>query len=86
MSTFEQQENEILRSRVSRLEAEIDFLYKHFGLTFSENTNPSDDPRVIEALKKNNLIEAIKVYRELTNLGLAESKTAVEEIRRRRGI
>jgi ribosomal protein L7/L12 len=86
MSTIEQQEIEILRSRVSRLEAEVDFLYKHFGLTFSENANPSDDPRVIEALKKNNLIEAIKVYRELTNLGLAESKSAVEEIRRRRGI
>jgi ribosomal protein L7/L12 len=86
MSTIEQQEIEILRSRVSRLEAEVDYLYKHFGLTFSENVNPGDDPRVIEALKKNNLIEAIKVYREITNLGLAESKNAVEEIRRRRGI
>jgi len=86
MSTFEQQENEILRSRVSRLEAEVEYLYKHFGLTFSENASPSDDPRVIEALKKNNMIEAIKQYRELTNTGLADAKAAVEEIRRRRGI
>jgi ribosomal protein L7/L12 len=86
MSTIEHEENEILRSRVSRLEAEMEFLYKHFGLTFSENASPGDDPRVLDALKKNNLIEAIKVYRELTNLGLAESKTAVEEIRRRRGM
>ena len=86
MSTFEQQENEILRSRVSRLEAEVEYLYKHFGLTFSENASPSDDPRVIEALKKNNMIEAIKQYRELTNTGLVDAKAAVEEIRRRRGI
>lgn len=85
MSTVEQQEIEILRSRVSRLEAEVEFLYKHFRLTFSENP-PGDDPRVIEALQRNNLIEAIKIYRELTNLGLAESKNAVEEIRRRRGM
>lgn len=86
MSSVEHQENEILRSRVSRLEAEMEYLYKHFGLTFSENANPSNDPRVLEALKNNNLIEAIKIYRELTNLGLAESKAAVEEIRRRRGL
>lgn len=86
MSTAEQQEIQILRSRVSRLEAEMEYLYRHFGLTFSENASPSDDPRVLEALKKNNMIEAIKVYRELTNLGLAEAKTAVEEIRRRRGL
>ena len=86
MSTAEQHENELLRSRVSRLEAEVEFLYKHFGLTFSENANPGDDPRVIEALQRNSLIEAIKIYRELTNLGLAEAKNAVEEIRRRRGL
>lgn len=86
MSTVEQQEIEILRSRVSRLEAEVDFLYKHFGLTFSENASPSDDPRVIDALRKGNMIEAIKYYREITNSGLAEAKNAVEEIRRRRGI
>lgn len=86
MSSVEQQEIQILRSRVSRLEAEMEFLYKHFGLTFSENVSSSDNPRVIEALKKNNLIEAIKIYRELTNTGLAEAKTAVEEIQRRRGL
>jgi len=86
MSTVEQQEIEILRSRVSRLEAEVEFLFTHFGLIFSVNASPADDPRVIEALRKNNIIEAIKVYREMTNSGLAEAKSAVEEIRRRRGI
>lgn len=86
MSTIEQQEIEILRSRVSRLEAEMDFLYKRLGVTFSENANQGDDPRILDALKRNSMIEAIKIYREITNLGLAEAKAAVEAIRARRGL
>jgi ribosomal protein L7/L12 len=43
------------------------------------------DPRIIDALKKNNLIEAIKIYREITGVGLAEAKMAVEEINKNRG-
>lgn len=86
MPTAEQHEIELLRSRINRLEAQLDFVYKHFGLTFVENVQPGDDPRVIDALRKNNMIEAIKIYRELTNTGLAEAKTAVEGIRARRGI
>lgn len=86
MPTAEQHEIDLLRSRISRLEAQLDFVYKHLGLTFVENVQPGDDPRVIDALRRNNLIEAIKVYREITNLGLAEAKAAVEEIRARRGI
>jgi hypothetical protein len=68
------------------VEAEVEFLYKHFGLTFSENGTPGDDPRILDALRKNNMIEAIKLYRELNNSGLAEAKSAVEAIRARRGI
>ncbi len=86
MSTVEQEEIAILQSRISRLEAEVDFLYKHLRLTFSEDTSPNDDPRIIDALRKNNIIEAIKYYREITNTGLADAKAAVEEIRARRGL
>ena len=86
MPTADQHEIELLRSRINRLEAQMDFLFKHFGLTFSENANPGDDPRILDALRKNNTIEAIKIYREMTNLGLAEAKAAVEEIRARRGL
>ncbi len=86
MSTVEQEEIVILQSRISRLEAEVDFLYKHLRLTFSEDDSPNDDPRIIDALRKNNIIEAIKYYREITNTGLADAKAAVEEIRARRGL
>jgi ribosomal protein L7/L12 len=86
MSTAEKQEINLLRSRVVHLEAQVDFLYRHLGITYVENNNPDDDPRIIDALRKNNLIEAIKIYREINDIGLAEAKTAVEAIRARRGI
>ena len=86
MSTFEEQESALLRQRIVRLEAQVEYLYKHLGITMTDDGGPPDDPRVIEALKRNNIIEAIKYYREITGLGLAEAKSAVEGIKKRRGI
>ena len=75
-----------MRSRIVNLEAQVDFLYRHLGVTYVENNSPDDDPRIIDALRKNNIIEAIKYYREINDIGLAEAKAAVEAIRARRGI
>lgn len=86
MSTVEQQEINLLRSRIVHLEAQVDFLYRHLGISYVENNSPDDDPRIIDALRKNNLIEAIKIYREINDIGLAEAKAAVEAIRARRGV
>ncbi len=86
MSTYEQQEIALLRQQISRMQAQIDQLYSHLNLTFSEDAFETDDPQVIEALKRNNMIEAIKYYREKTGLGLADAKSAVEKIKARRGI
>ena len=86
MSTVEQQEINLLRSRIVHLEAQVDFLYRHLGVHFVEQNSPDDDPRIIDALRKNNLIEAIKIYREINDIGLAEAKAAVEAIRARRGV
>jgi ribosomal protein L7/L12 len=91
MSTQEQQEIVLLKGRISRLEARLEYLYKHFGVTFVEDTRLTDDPKVIAALKANNVIEAIKLYRMATSTGsvtvsLEEAKMAVEEMRSRLGI
>jgi ribosomal protein L7/L12 len=86
MATVEQQEIYGLRQRISRLEAQVDQLYKHLGITFVEDIRAGDDPKVIAALRANNMIEAIKYYREKNNVGLAEAKLAVEEMRARLGI
>ena len=86
MSTLEQQDIAALKQRIFRLEAQIDYLYKHLALTFVENSSESDDPKIIEALRANNVLEAIKLYRAKTGLSLAAAKVAVEEIRGRLGI
>lgn len=45
-----------------------------------------DDPKIIEALKKGNLLEAVKVYRGNTGAGYDDGMKAVEEIKGRLGI
>jgi len=91
MPTLEQQEIATLKSRVSRLEARLEYLYKHFGVTFVEDTHLTDDPKVIAAIKANNILEAIKLYRAATSTGsvtvtVDDAKAAIEEMRSRLGI
>jgi ribosomal protein L7/L12 len=75
-----------LRTRVSRLEAQIEALYQHLGLSFGDDPSRlNEDGPVIEALQTRNLIEAIKVYRQIHNVGLAEAKTAVENLKNQVG-
>lgn len=86
MPTVEQDQIYSLKSQVNRLQAQIDFLYKHLNVEFIEDINPSDDPAVIKVLRTGNVIEAIKIYRERHNAGLAEAKIAVDEMRARLGL
>ena len=86
MPTLEQQEIAQLKGRISKLEARLEFLYRHLGVTFVENVHPGDNPKVIEALKANNMLEAIKSYRMATNASLEEAKRAIEEMRMRLGV
>jgi ribosomal protein L7/L12 len=86
MSSIEQQEIASLKGHISRLEARLEFLYRHLGVTFVEDTRRGDIPKVIEALKANNVFEAIKQYRLATNVSLEQAKAAVEDMRGRLGI
>jgi ribosomal protein L7/L12 len=75
-----------LRARVVRLEGQIEALYQHLGLTFGDSQSLMyEDGPVMDVLQTGNLIEAIKVYRQIHNVGLAEAKTAVENMRTRLG-
>lgn len=73
-----------LRARVARLEGQVEYLYRHLGLDVMQQPGLADE-RVAEALRRGNLIEAIKAYREIHNVGLAEAKRAVEDLRSRPG-
>ena len=80
-----------LRDRIIHLEGQVAFLYRHLGVTFGPEATTGDHPQVIEAIKKGNLLEAIKVYRTVyststVTVGLDEAKRAVEEIKGRLGI
>ncbi|MEW6029266.1 MAG: hypothetical protein ACOYZ8_01610 [Chloroflexota bacterium] len=86
MSTVEQQEIAVLKQRIYRLESQVNQLYQHLNLTFVENINANDDPKIIAALKSNNIIEAVKLYREKTGVGLEAAKSAVDEMRGRLGL
>lgn len=74
-----------LRARVAELESRVDLLYDRLGIGHIKNTGMAD-ARVIDMLKRGNKIEAIKVYREIYNCGLAEAKQAVEKIEGRLGL
>ena len=72
-----------LRNRVLHLEGQVAFLYEHLGMTFVPEEQLTDDPKIVAALKKGNLLEAIKVHREITGAGMEEAKRAVEEVQGR---
>ena len=75
-----------LRTRVVHLEGRVAFLYKHLGLTFVPEPELSDDPRIVEQLKKGNFLGAMKIYRELNNTTADDAKQAVQEMQGRLGL
>lgn len=66
-----------LSSRIRELENRLKYLYDHFKIEYVETPDPIH-AKVIELVKKGNKIEAIKEYREIHNVGLAEAKHAVD--------
>jgi len=52
----------------------------------TRGASSGDDPDVLELLRAGQKIRAIKLYRDKTGAGLAESKNAVETLARKNGI
>jgi ribosomal protein L7/L12 len=72
-----------LGQRIAQLERKVEFLLSALRLDYQE---PAGDPwlaQIGELLRRGQKIEAIKLYREWHNVGLAEAKTAVDQIERR---
>jgi len=70
--------------RLNRLERKVDFLLRELNLVEKEEaTLPDFDPvlnKVVELVRLNRKIEAIKLYRELTGVGLKEAKEVVDRL------
>jgi len=67
--------------RLSQLDAKLDALLAHEGITF----DPYRDvpPAVADAVRRGKKIEAIKAYRAATGGDLRDAKEYVEELQRR---
>jgi ribosomal protein L7/L12 len=74
-------EIQLLRSRVNELEERLKFLYERLNIDYADpSSDPIRSPQLQEALRRGNKIEAIKIYRELTGVGLAEAKQAIDQL------
>ena len=68
-----------LKARIAELEDRLKFLYRHLNIEFLENnSDPVSSPQIQAALREGNKIAAIKIYREMTGVGLAEAKQAID--------
>ncbi len=72
-------EMQLLRSRINELEDRLKFVYRRLNIEYADpNSDPVISPQIQDALRRGNKIEAIKIYRELTGVGLAEAKQAID--------
>jgi len=73
----------LLKSRINELEEKLQIVYRKLNMDYDNpestaNADPALSPQVQDALRRGNKIEAIKIYRELTGVGLAEAKQAID--------
>ena len=70
------------RAQLVRLEKKVDLILKHLGLEYVEDTPKCLMSPEVQALARDPTwkIEAIKVHREETGVGLKEAKDAVEAL------
>jgi ribosomal protein L7/L12 len=72
--------------RIRTLENQVAYLFRHLGLDPAAAVPVASgvmDPEVVALINGGNKIQAIKVLRDRTGLGLAEAKDAVEGFERR---
>jgi ribosomal protein L7/L12 len=70
----------LLKSRINELEDRLNYLYRRLNIEYADpNSDPTLSPQIQDALRRGNKIEAIKIYRELTGVGLAEAKDAIDK-------
>ncbi|MBS0264819.1 MAG: ribosomal protein L7/L12 [Planctomycetes bacterium] len=61
-------------SNNSRIERKLDLILDHLGI----NPHQDVDQKILDCLQSGQKIEAIKLYREQTGVGLKEAKDYVE--------
>jgi ribosomal protein L7/L12 len=72
-----------IKQRLALLEARVQQLFEHLDIAprSSEAIDPTAEAEIQDLVAKGNEVVAIKRYRELTGLGLAEAKAAIDRLR-----
>ena len=79
---MDQHDFDSLKARVAELEDKLKFLYDRMNIEYmDEDAVRTVNSKVRALLLKGNKIEAIKAYREIYNVGLAEAKQAIDAMR-----
>ena len=76
-----------IRNRIGvlgRIEAKVDLLLQQAHVKFDPYANLQRE--IVEAVQKGRKIEAIKLYRQATGVGLKDAKDYIEEVQRRAGM
>ena len=67
--------------RIIRLERQVDYLFRRLGVSPSAAFAGGGDElpsSFFDALQRGKMVQAIKIYRDATGVGLKEAKNAVE--------
>jgi ribosomal protein L7/L12 len=71
-----------LRQRVAKLERTVEFLLQRFQVVYVDTPDNTAPPEIMELLRDGKKIEAIRVYREQTGVGLKEAKDFIDGLDR----
>ncbi len=69
--------------KLALIDRRLNLIMEHLDIA---EPQPPAVPSVVQELEQGRKIQAIKLYREQTGVGLREAKDAVEEIARQRGL
>lgn len=72
-----------LALKVGELERKLDYVMQQLKFTYQDNPLSAAETNALPWVRQGNKIEAIKIYRASTGLGLKEAKDAVEALERR---
>jgi large subunit ribosomal protein L7/L12 len=69
-----------LRRRVEKLERLVARLMEEAGLEPDEELDPGSSPEIVDLIRRGEKLEAIRLYREKTGVGLKEAKAFIESL------
>ena len=77
-----------LEQRLALIETRLEQLFEHLDLAprapaDSGELDPNEDPEIQDLLAKGNKVQAVKRYRELTGVGIAEAQRAIDSAQAR---